>query len=305
LKQSLRVWPGSPEILILSAQAARRGGNLDDARRFIAAAKSAGAAEEAVEFERELILLQTGEHPRPDYYLQVCERHPAAPESRLIAEALILGGLAKLDLATAHQGLELWQSQLQEAIPLSAADRVQGMIWRGEVALRTGDVDTAIARLQEAVQADPEHDQARLRLAELLVRPAPREALAQLEFLSAKRFDERRVSLTQVRALRALGEHEQAVAKIDSLALQFADDQEILLERGLVALDLLAADEALPWLRKAERLSPERRDVNLALARALTLAGQHDEAARYREKVASLDADLLKRTEAVLNPQRQ
>ncbi len=179
------------------------------------------------------------------------------------------------------------------------------MIWRGEVALRTGDVDTAIARLQEAVQADPEHDQARLRLAELLVRPAPREALAQLEFLSAKRFDERRVSLTQVRALRALGEHERAVAKIDSLALQFADDQEILLERGLVALDLLAADEALPWLRKAERLSPERRDVNLALARALTLAGQHDEAARYREKVASLDAELLKRTEAVLNPQRQ
>jgi tetratricopeptide (TPR) repeat protein len=305
LQQSLRVWPTSAENLLLSAQAARRSGSLDDARRLIAAAKNAGATPDAVEFERELLLLQTGAHPRPDTYQQACEQNPQVPESQLIAEALILGSLAKLDLAMAHRSLNLWESRLQEEIPLSPADRVQGKIWRAEVAVRGGDVDTAIARLHEAVSADPGHEEARLRLAELLVRPAPRLALSHLETLSAQGFDQRRVDLTRVRALRAVGELEQAETIAGGLAEQFADDQEILLERGLVALDLLEAEAALGWLRKAEQASAQRRDVNLALARALQLAGQHEAAARYREKVAALDAILLKRTEAVLKPERE
>ena len=68
------------------------------------------------------------------------------------------------------------------------------------------------------------------------------------------------------------------------------DDMSVLLERGRLALDAGQLADAERWLRDAERRVPSHREVLLALARCLQLAGKTVDAENYRRMVNSLDA---------------
>jgi tetratricopeptide (TPR) repeat protein len=299
LNRCLGVWPTNPETLLTAAQAARRGGQPGAALRLLDAAERAQAVPEAVAFERELAFIQTGRSNQTDYYLQICADHPETAQARLIAEATIVGSLETLDLVRVRRGLELWDTRSS-----NEADRIQAVIWRGELAIRTGDVDTAIAHFRQGVEADPDNDASRLRLAELLSRPAPQEALVHLQLLHEKRPADRDVRLQLARCYRALGEHEAATRLLSALSDQYPEDIAVLIEQGLVAVDLQRADEAERWLRRAESLQPQRREVSLALARCLQLAGKVQEAQQYRDKVAKLDAAWEKRAKSMLEKGR-
>jgi tetratricopeptide (TPR) repeat protein len=286
----LRLWPKDGQTLLLAAQTARRDGALDEATRWLDAAEQAGALAVTVAFERSLLRLQTGDSQGADHFLQVCVEHPAAEESPLILEAVIIGSLQRVDLARARTGLDLWDQQ-----KIDGPARIQSWIWRGELAIRTGDVDTAANFFRQAVESDPGNDQARLRLAELLARFAPHEALTHLDHLRDKPPDDRDVLFQRARCHRSLGEHEQAGALLHRILRASPRDYEALLELGQIAMELRQFEAAERRFRAALAMHPERRDPNLGLAQCLQLAGKSDEAQRYREIVARIDEILNER----------
>jgi len=290
LEECLHIWPRDDQVLLLAAQAARRDGATADAERLLDAAGRAHAVPDAVELERLLLQLQNGDTRHIDHLLAVCRAHPATAESRLILEAAIVGSLHRVDVALALTCLELWDGHCDRA-----PDRLQSWIWAGEIAIRTGDVDTAAGHFRRVVEAEPDHDQARRRLAELLSRSAPREALDHLDQLRNLPPDDRDVRLTRARCFRSLGEHEQATRLLDELLTTAPGDYEALLELGEISLELRRWDAAERWLRAAIALQPNRRDPNLALARCLQLAGRPEDAQRYRDRVAEIDAQFEER----------
>lgn len=279
--------PRDVETLLLAAQATRRGGDLEAASRFLDSAERTGEMTEAVLVERNLFDLQTGRLDLANRYLEVAEAHPEYPESPLILESLIVGSLRRMDLRLAQRCVDSWNSRAKRD-----DERVQGQLWSGEIALRRGEVETATDHYRQVVVDSPDNDQARLRLAELLCRNKPTEALTHLEVLRAKRSQDRSVLLFTARSQRALGEHERAAELLDQILVKFPKDYEALLERGQLALELRQFDLAERRLSDAVRLYPERRDANLALARCLQSVGRDDDARPYREKVAQIDAEL-------------
>lgn len=279
--------PGDVETLLLAAQAARRGGDLDAASRYLDAAERTGEMAEAVLVERNLFELQTGRLDLAGRYLEVAEANPEYPESPLILEALVAGSLQRMDLRLAQRCVDNWNSRATRD-----SERTQSKIWSGEIALRRGDVDKAADYYRQVIAESPDNDLARLRLAELLSRTNPAEALKQLEILRPKRPNDRAVLLFTARSQRALGEHEQACELLHQILLKSPKDYDALLERGQLALELRQFDVAERRLSDAVRLYPERRDGNLALARCLQSVGRDEEARQYREKVAQIDAEL-------------
>lgn len=290
LSNSLRVWPRDPETLLFAAQAARQDGAMEEASQLLNTAERADAVPEAIALERDLIRLQLGDPSDVDRFITVCEEYPAASQTRLILEAVIIGSISRVDLATARRTIDLWEPGC-----VSEQDRIQSWIWRGELAIRTGDVDTAASRYRQVVEADPTKDMARLRLAELLSNIAPRDALAHLELLIRKQPNDSPLLFQKAICYRSLGEQEQADQLLAEVLSRNPADFRAILERGQIAMELRQFEAAERWFRKATEIHPERRDPNMSLARCLRLAGKESEAKLYFEKVAKIDADLEQR----------
>lgn len=288
--QCLAIWPNDSETLMLAAQAARRGGAIDEAETTLRAAERADAAAELLGFERSLLALQRGETEAIARLYQVCVDHPTANESSLILEAMITGALRRLDLALTQTCLDQWEENCA-----SQADRIQGWIWRGELAIRKGDVDVAADQYRRAVEAKPDDDQIRVRLAELLARHAPKEALTHLEQLTSRRRNAPDVLLYRARSHRSLGEYEKAAALLGQILESSDNDYDAILELAQIALELRQFATAESRFREALAIHPNRRDPNAGLARCLQLSGKDDEASQFRDRVAELDAKLDQR----------
>ena len=287
LANQLRTYPTESRVIMLAAQAARRHGEVEEATRLLDDAQQANADLDEVELERALIRLQTGDMESASHFLDACEAHPDAAPTPLILETLIIGSLKRLELSLAERSLELW-----EAICESAPDRIQGWIWRGDLSIRLGDVETALQRYREVLDAVPENDSVRRRLAELTVSYAPRESLVHLDVLQATLPHDDGLFLLRAKCHRTLGEVERADELLAEILVNSGSNYDAMLERGLIAMDLRRFDAAEDWIRAAMEIHPDRRTPNLALARCLQLSGKVDEAQRYREAVDRIDAVL-------------
>ena len=210
----------------------------------------------------------------------------------LVLEAVIVGALRAMDLAHAQGALELWRERCT-----TPADQLQGKIWAGDIAIRKGEVGRAITAYREAVEADPGNDIARQRLAEILSRYEPAEALPHLEKLRQKRPQDPTLRLHLARCKRGLGDYDEARELLDALLAENPQSVDVLLERGQLDLDLGNSAAAEPRLRRAVALEPNRRDPNLALARCLRLAGKDDQAKKFQDRVTQIDAILEPLTE--------
>src|SRR5262245_26068720 len=69
LAACLKAWPGSAETHFLAARTARREGNLKEARRELGEAAGRGWAPEALDLERALLRVQSGELAPVEKYL--------------------------------------------------------------------------------------------------------------------------------------------------------------------------------------------------------------------------------------------
>jgi tetratricopeptide (TPR) repeat protein len=290
LADHVRSHPRDGEALALDAQAARRAGELDDAANLIARAERYGAVAELVALERALAKVQTGETAQVGHYLEVAESHPTDPTSALLLEAIATGALQRLDLPVAQRAVELWERSADTSECRAVASE-----WRGEIAIRRGEVAAAADAYRRALELTPQSTPRRLRLAELLSRYAPAEALEQLEAAGPTATASPTAMLTRARCHRGLGDHDAALALLDKLLARRPDDYETLVERGQVLLELRRFDEAEATLQAAVEKYPQRREGLQTFARCLQLMGKTEAAKRMSERVAEIDRTLDER----------
>jgi tetratricopeptide (TPR) repeat protein len=310
LDRCLSAAPDDLPAQLLAAQAARRRGDLDEARRHLDAYQQGHGPEDALKRERRLVLVQQGDLTEAGRLLSSCLERPDDPETPLALEAGIEGSLKAL--VPAYTALKTFPGgsaapqvkKVRQAVDLwlrlrpGRADQVEGLVWRARASAYANEPLAAREDARKALDLDPDHFQARLNLAIFLAPDAPAEAAGHLERLRRSHPDDRRVLFGLASVRRDLGQLDEAQEILDELLALDPDDVTTLLERGLVALDARPdrPEEAERWLRRAYDLDPNSAEVNLALSTCLTRAGRAAEARPYQERFQQLDAGRPRKT---------
>jgi tetratricopeptide (TPR) repeat protein len=284
LDRCLGIWPHDAETLVLAAQAARRGGDLGEANRLLREHQQFHGISDALALERRLLRFQGGDLKEADGYLAYCKESPDSPQTPLVLEAVIQGGLRSGDLERAMRAADLWLAGAR-----TTADQVQGLVWRGDIWIQTGSAEKALPDYIRAVELDGEDDIAQLHLAACQAASAPRQAMANLEKLLRRHPGDPSARHQLARCHRNLGQLEEAARLLDELLAQYPDDAAVLSERGAVALDLGESAAAEAWLRRACALSPENPKILRIQARCLRQNGKGEEGERAEARAAEID----------------
>jgi tetratricopeptide (TPR) repeat protein len=292
LSALLELRPRDAELRLLAAQTARRAGLLDEAEEHLNAYRelpSQSTAESTL--EGALQMAQRGELPRVRTYLQglLDVHHPA---SNRIMEALAAGAAQCYRLDEAFDWLELLLEQEPGNVP--------ALLKRGQMFASVGKTDAALENYRKAVECEPEHYKARLRLAEtLLGQKEAEEAAGHFERLNQRYLGRAAVLLGLARCRLQQGHRDEAVRLLDELLAGHPDDGAALFERGRLDLNagrLAAAEERL---RRAAALLPADNEVNYQMALCLQGREKHDEAEAYLRKMKQIEADLKRLKEEV------
>src|SRR5262245_78578 len=160
LTECVRIWPSNAEVRFLAAQAARRTGELDEARKHLRVATELGWVEQAIDLERALLRVQQDELPAVESFLRDCVEREH-PNSDLILEILTPAYLRNFQLHQASVCVDRWL----ELRPKSA------MAWysKGLLAERKLSPTKAAEAYQEAVGLDPARRGFRTALARVLL----------------------------------------------------------------------------------------------------------------------------------------
>jgi predicted Zn-dependent protease len=152
---------------------------------------------------------------------------------------------------------------------------------------------TAAAAYQRVLELDPKRDDARLRLAQILLRGMrPNEALAHLRELRKRRPKDSEVLLGLAQGEAQLGKSAEAAKLLEGLLAQHPKSVPALTERGKLALQTDQAAEAETCLRQAVAGDPFDRAATYALFMALTRNGKEDEAKQQRVRLERIERDL-------------
>jgi tetratricopeptide (TPR) repeat protein len=283
LSLCMRVLPGNRDVWLLAAQTARRARDYAEAERFLKAFHDHDGDPEAVSLERALTRAQRGELAGQEGYLwaQLEEHHPDSP---LILEALAQGYMATFRWGEALACLK----QLLECWPRDA----EVLVWHGWVSENLRRPAVARDDYQRALELNPEHDEARLRLAEAMLRSSqPAEALEHLELLERRQPSNPALLLALARCRRELNQPEEAGRILGRLFVERPEDPQVLTERGKLALSLGQAAEAEEWFRKSLAIAPSERETNYDLSLCLRQQGKSEEADAYVARLKRIEAD--------------
>lgn len=164
----------------------------------------------------------------------------------------------------------------------------------GVRAASLGDLGGAVAHLEEAVEADPELAEARLGLAETLLRRGrAEEAVGHVEAYLEMRpedLDGRRVAY---QVYRELGD-EEGVARAEAALVEAGAGAELaggVYNRGVEAYRARDFDTAIGYFEKALELDPALADAAVAAAAIHYEVGRHAEAVRLAEEVLADDPE--------------
>jgi tetratricopeptide (TPR) repeat protein len=284
LTHCLQIWPSSFETHLLAAQTARRLGDYEAADQHLARCQEIrGALAPEVELEQVLIRAQRGGMDSVTPYLRslVEEDHPATP---LILEALIRGYMRAFRYGDAYALVSLWQDRWP--------DDIEANIFGGFVNEQVGSQQQAVTNYRRVLQLDPEQDEARLRLADLLVdRAVPAEALEHLEQLARKHAGDLYLQTRLARCLVAMGRFEEAEEYLDRVLAELPHFRPALAVKGASALALNRPAEAERWLREALAADAGDLQTQYALERSLRQQGKDQEAQAAEDRLKVLKAD--------------
>jgi len=162
------------------------------------------------------------------------------------------------------------------------------------------DYPAAIGDYTQALAIDPEKDNIRLRLAEILLQQnRAQDALEHLQKLRERQPGNSGVGVSLARCRRRLGQVEEARQLLDQLLAERPRDVEALSERGALALELGQTIDAESRLRAALSQDPHNRQVNYHLCQCLQRLGKHDEAQTYLAKLRQIDDELKRMGQVV------
>jgi tetratricopeptide (TPR) repeat protein len=286
----LKVWPNSARVHFLMARAARRAGDLDEAVRSLRRAEQAGWVAEAIELERALAAAQQGDLGRTEPALASLVQRDH-PDKVLILEALVQGCRRTYQLPRATAYLDAWLT--------AQPDSVRALLWRGETLLLGGRDRDALVDFRKVVELDPKEDDARLKLAELLLAlHQPDDAATQFQELLNRRPDQDDALLGLARCRAEKGDTAGAAGLLDRLLALRPEHVGALAERGKLALDAGNFPDAARWLRRATAIAPFEREPLYNLSRCLAADGHAKEAEECLARVKRIDED-RKRLDAV------
>jgi predicted Zn-dependent protease len=277
LQRCLAVSPREPRALLLAARVARRVGAFDVAAGWLDQYQDVRGSDDDLVLERVLLRAARGDvdEVRAFCRARIDEDHPSAG---LVREAVSAGLIHAYRLQEADRVLHDWL--------LHDPDNTQALLLDGTIReLRIQTIE-AVQCYRRAVELDPEHDEARLRLVNVLVQTSNgQEALPHAEYLNRQLPDNVQVQLRLAQCQALLGESDQAAATLDDLLRRLPHHAAALAERGKLALHARDAARAEALLREAVRRDPSALDARYLLTQALRLAGKADEAAAELEQL--------------------
>jgi Flp pilus assembly protein TadD len=311
LDRHLERRPKDAEARLLAARSARRRGAFDDFQKHIAIYKEQKGSEKARALEYRLLRVQQGDLSDAELQLRAASAKPPDPDAYLTLEAVIEGSLLALQsrsgqssrppagttdrfVVLGRTAVDMWLGSRP-----SAADQVQGLVWRGRVRAAAGEFDGAIADFRGAVNRDPEHFDARYQLAITIGSTNHIEAALLLEQLREAQPENVDVLAGLATSYRLLGRPLAARAIYRDLIDRGMDDPRLLNELGLTELDAGRPAEAEQLFRRSLAKHPDDAVANLAMSRCMMLADKVDEARRFQERYESARAKAMSQASAV------
>jgi tetratricopeptide (TPR) repeat protein len=285
LKACLRARPEHREVLILSSRVARRAGAWDESESLLNRYWQLYGDDDELVLERLLLRATRGEVEAVEPLLLV-RVSQGGPQATLAREALITGLIYRYRLQTANQHVTEWLA----AAPESA------LAWlaHGKVQEARDATSEALLAYRRAVEIDPEHDEARLRMTNVLLRLSQgEEALAHLEYLRRRLPNNKEVLVQLARALDLQQRPKDAIAVLDECIRHHPDHAAALAERGRLGLrtDSKQAEEDLAL---AIRLDPGNLPARYQYHLALSKNGKKSEAAQEQEAHHRAEQDAIR-----------
>ena len=286
LRQCLRVWSFRPRIWLLTGQASRRMEDFQEAERCFQHVQEMlnGKPDEELELEWKLLRAQQGDTDAVvDYLRTLVEANH--PESALILEAVVRGYMRKYRYLDAGFLVQLWLDRRPDD---TLALFCQGWL-REQIGPRTQALDNYIRILEK----DPSHDEARLRLVNLLIHEAqPAQALTYLRPLAERRGDEPSVRMALATCQYGVGDHEAAEKTLVALLAAQPRHGSALILSGKIALEHDQYTRAEELLRLAVRLEPSDYQGYFNLYQTLKRVGKEKEAAEIEAKMKTMERDV-------------
>jgi tetratricopeptide (TPR) repeat protein len=285
LAHCLEVWPKNVEVRLLAARLARQTREFDQADEHLKACRLLqGGTDERVALEQVLVRAQRGETEAVFAHCRsLIEReHPASP---LILEALAQGYLRSYRLREAEHCLDLWLSRQPE--------NPQALFIRAWVHEHWDRTEDAVETYRRTLQANPEHDEARLHLVRALLDTGMgAEAGSHLETLARRLPDHPAVLVYRGRSRFLEGDVEAADRLLEQAVTRFPRFAEGHAALGNLAYQkgqLARAEEAL---RRAVALAPGDYPNRHQLYQTLVSQGKQKEADAELVRVNRCKADL-------------
>jgi predicted Zn-dependent protease len=280
----LKIWPSSDEAHFIAARAARRALDFKEAEKQLKECRRLLGKSPQFALEEALMRVQQGEVDKVEaYFRREVER--GNPDSTLILEAFVEGYLKLHRLPDASACLTLWEKQEQDNMYL--------YLLRGSIRERIPNVQEAADDYRKVLDLNPNYDEARLRLARLLLEAHEcAEAQSHLLHLSNVRPGNAGVLVLLARCYLDLARPEDARQILSEVLSRDPRNQPALLVSAQLALQEGANERAESFLRQALAVDPYDREVNFLLSQCLLRQpGRQAEAEQQLAKFKGIEND--------------
>jgi tetratricopeptide (TPR) repeat protein len=285
LQRWLKAEPDSAEARYLVARQAMGLGRYEAGLVALEQARARGYPESTLNRERGLALVRLGRLTEAEPLLRAVF---IAQKNAGVADPELDEGLARCYLETFQ--LRAAQEVTDRWIRDAPGD-ARAYYWRAETEQRKADADSAvmIPHYERVLELEPEHDKARLALAELYLK-SHRVQDAAREFTTHLRrhpdnFDAC-LGLGQIAA--AEGRDEEATHQLERARALAPRDPRPLVERGKMELQRGRLATALELFDKAVALDSAEPEVHFQRSVILGRLGRHQEAQKERDDAARL-----------------
>jgi tetratricopeptide (TPR) repeat protein len=288
LTACLAVWPEDGEVNFQMARAARRDGDYATAARFLERAAALGWEADAIRMERILLAAQTGDFRRTEGQI-LRWAQLGTNEQSLFLEVLIPAYLVRHDLQQTLDLLTAWTER--------EPHNVRALLWLVEACDRLQLPEQAMNAARAAAAAAPDRADVRTKCGQILIEFNQMvEARPHYERAVALAPADRAARLGLARCLHSTGESAAAARLLDELLAERPEDPDVLVVRGIVALQADRPAEAVPYLKRALEQAPSDLDALYTLALALKALGKPDESRIYRDRHEAASKDLSELT---------
>jgi tetratricopeptide (TPR) repeat protein len=280
-----RLQTGRADVHYLLAVASRRAGKLGQMSSYLDRAEQLSWPLEDIERQRALAVIQMGDMRTAAPFVDDLLNHRLSDtDAQESYEALSRGYLAAYRLLDATVCLEHWLAWRPDA--------VQPRIWLAEI-WEARDQSTKAATLyREVLAIDPDHFQARSKLALALSNDQKvTEALAEYEQCYAAAPDDPGVLLGMANCMERMGNTEAAKKFLEAVRDSKGENRarsQALLSLGRMALKQGKTEEAIALVRQAIEIEPRESSTHYVLGMALAKLGATEEAKREIQRSREL-----------------